>query len=891
MTPSLCIVTWNANGLKNRFNELEAFLVDYHIDIALISETHFTSRDCPKLHNYVIYHTPHPDGGAHGGSAVIIKQSIRHYQEAAFSEEYAQATAVAVFQNNTILNIAAAYFPPKHNLKTLQYERFLNHFGQRFIIGGDFNAKHQDWGSSPANSINPSPAHTKGKELLQAIYKTHSFSTSACKPTYWPTDRRKKPDLLDFYIVKGLATNFLLTENLIDLSSDHTPVLLTISTTVIQKKKKTLTSKATNWDKFREELGQRIDLRVRLKTTNELEAQAASLIEAIREAAESATPDLKNTAYQEITYPRQIREKIAERRRARRRWHSTRTPHDKNVFNKTSNQLRRLIKEVKLKTFKAYLAELRPTAEKDYSLWKATRRIKRPFVRIPPIRGEEGKWVRCDTEKAELFARHLSEVFQPHDIQSSIDPTPIYKTNQQIRLFSPMEIAAEIDNMNPKKAPGIDEITPIILKELMRKAIVFVTYIFNACLRLEYIPACFKTAQIILIKKLDKPAEEVTSYRPISLLPVISKLLEKLLLKRLLPLVGDSLPLHQFGFRQKHSTIDQVHRVVNIIQESLESRKYCPAVFLDIAQAFDKVWHEGLIYKLSNLLPGNYCRLLESYLSSRRYRVAYEGAMSSYYQIQAGVPQGSVLGPILYLLYTRDLPTDNETITATFADDTAVLAISDSQIEATEKLQVAVNRITKWTKDWKIKLNEMKSVHVTFTLRNTNSAHRVYIGNLPMPQADSARYLGMHLDSRMTWKVHVKMKGQQIKAKMRQLYWLIGRQSVLDVSCKLLLYNQIIKPIWTYGLALWGCTAKSNREIIQRRQNIILRAIVDAHRYSRNDDIHADLGMKMVKDVIQEFAQSHEHRLHQHINVEAIQLLDTRNNTRRLKRRHPVDLV
>src|SRR5262249_4538162 len=248
-------------------------------------------------------------------------------------------------------------------------------------------------------------------------------------------------------------------------------------------------------------------------------------------------------------------------------------------------------------------------------------------------------------------------------------------------------------------------------------AVKMITYLFNARLRLKHVPKCFKTAQIIMINKADKPVELVTSYRPISLLNAIAKLFEKLLLKRLKPLIN--IPDFQFGFRNKHSTIDQVHRVVTEIEKAFEAKKYFVAIFLDVSQAFDKVWHEGLIYKMSKLLPGNFCQLLESYLTDREFRIMHEGAYSGSCQIKAGVPQGSVLGPFLYLLYTADIPTTDETFTGSFADDTTMMATADTQVEATEKLQLAANKVNQWTNDWKIKLNEDKSTHVTFALRQT----------------------------------------------------------------------------------------------------------------------------------------------------------------------------
>jgi len=177
--------------------------------------------------------------------------------------------------------------------------------------------------------------------------------------------------------------------------------------------------------------------------------------------------------------------------------------------------------------------------------------------------------------------------------------------------------------LRTKKAPGYDLITGRILKELTEVGLRAITLIFNSVMRTGYFPTQWKVSQIITILKPGKPADEVTSYRTITLLPILSKLYEKLFLTRLQPPHHEqrTIPDHKFGFRQKHATIEQVHHVTNAITEALENHKYCTAAFIDISQAFDKVWHEGLIYKLRPLFPAITHRLLRSYLEHRYFQI------------------------------------------------------------------------------------------------------------------------------------------------------------------------------------------------------------------------------------------------------------------------------
>ena len=279
------------------------------------------------------------------------------------------------------------------------------------------------------------------------------------------------------------------------------------------------------------------------------------------------------------------------------------------------------------------------------------------------------------------------------------------------------------------------------------------------------------------------------------------------------------------------------------------------------------------------MFPIQYSKILESYLIERYFRVKCEEAYSELKEIKAGVPQGSVLGPILYLLYTNDLPHIEGNTIATFADDTAILAVGSTNEEATANLQKSVSKMYEWTKKWRIKLNEKKSTHVNFTNKKIQYIP-ILINNKIIPYENKAKYLGMTLDSKLRWKAHVKMKREELSLKYKKMCWLLGRHSSLTVNNKLLIYKQILKPIWAYGAQLWGCAKQSNVKIIQTFQNKVLRNIVKAPWYINNKNIHKDLSVDTVSNEIKKLAISHEHRLLQHVNVEAVQLLDTRNTIR-----------
>lgn len=893
MDTNLKIALWNARGLVNHGPEIATFIRLHDTDVMLISEAHYTERSYFRIQGYTIYNTKHPSGGGHAGSAIIIKNNIKHYEAPEYRTIHIQATTVCVKDKYGSLLISAIYCPPGPKIKEDDFTQFFATLGNRFLAGGDYNAKHKRWGARYDL--------TRGRELVKSLDKNNFKVLSTCRPTHWPDDATKMPDVIDFCVLKSIPLDHLSIEESLDLSSDHTPLLVQISTNIIQKQKPaSLTTKKTNWELFRNLLDDKLSTNISLKSEEEINEAVENLTKAIQQAAWESTPELNMTTNTKDCSSK-VKEALHEKRKLRKTWMTTKAPQDKARFNKAVRDLKELLLKEKNQAIQNYLEGLTPTEATEYSLWKATAKLKKNQEHIPPIRMSNGTWARTDKQKADVFAERLVEVFQPfpseipqaeEEVITSVLEQP-HQMALPIKAIKLSEVKSMISrNLDPKKAPGYDLITGAVIKQLPEKAIMLITHIFNSILRTGNFPSQWKVAQVILILKPGKPAEEASSYRPISLLPMLSKLFEKLFLKRLKPqLEGlNIIPEHQFGFREQHATIEQVHRVVEQINNTFESKKYCSAAFLDITQAFDKVWHIGLLNKLKTQLPAPFYQVLKSYLNNRFFMVKQQDEITELYPIKSGVPQGSVIGPILYTIYTADIPVTPNTFTATFADDTAILATSEIPKFASEKLQDALNNIQKWLRTWRIKANETKSQHVTFALRR-ETCPSVTLNGQQLPQSSSAKYLGMHLDRRLNWKEHISKKRKQLGLKFSKLYWLIGRNSKLSLNNKLAVYKVILKPVWTYGVQLWSTASATNINKLQQFQSKILRTITDAPWFVSNETIHHDLNIPYVLQDAKCMSARYLSRLERHPNTLAVNLLDNSRVTYRLKRYTPLDIT
>lgn len=348
----------------------------------LISETHATNMNHITIPGYKTYHTRHPDESAHGGTAIIIKSKIKHHLANPYRTPHIQATSIVVEDLMGDLTISAAYCPPKHNNKEIQYTEYFETLGKRFIAGGDYNAKHVHWGSRLIT--------TKGRELLKSIEAGGLRVVSSGHPTYWPTDLSKTPDLIDFCVYRGIPSHCLKAEPSLEMSSDHTPVLLTLwrqVTTINQKCK--LHNKKTNWSNFRTRIEEILNIKISLRNEDDITTAVEHLNNCIQQAAWESTP-FTGMRDPMLNYSQKIRDKVIEKRKLRKQWQLTRCPKLKTKLNYTIKQLKLLLDEERNSCIGNYLQNLDTTASSEYSLWKATRKLKQPQTVFPPLRRPDG---------------------------------------------------------------------------------------------------------------------------------------------------------------------------------------------------------------------------------------------------------------------------------------------------------------------------------------------------------------------------------------------------------------------------------------------------------------------------------------------------------------------
>ena len=372
-----------------------------------------------------------------------------------------------------------------------------------------------------------------------------------------------------------------------------------------------------------------------------------------------------------------------------------------------------------------------------------------------------------------------------------------------------------------------------------------------------------------MLIKPDKPPLQTISYRPISLLSAIMKLFEWVIKKRLQKHFEDNgfFSKYQSGFRKSKSTNDHLFHLSQTIMESLSWGEHVIVAFLDVEKAFDNVWRNGLRYKIYQLgLPTKLCRWLFDFLVGRVIQVKIEGFLSPKVYPKAGVPQGSNLSPLLFLIYVNDMPnpSHHQTNKLQFADDASQCAVSKNIDLAAEYLQQDLDKLARWCAKWRIKLNSEKTKVVIFS--KSRSAIRAepalsLYGDLLL-YYPHIKFSGITFDNRMTFTKHFEEILERCSNKFHCLRILVNKKWGPSPTTILQIYKQCVRPIFEYGIVSTITVSESIINKMQRVQNSLIRLTLCLPKYVSACLIHEASGLPYVRERLITVGQNHLARMH-----------------------------
>ena len=406
-----------------------------------------------------------------------------------------------------------------------------------------------------------------------------------------------------------------------------------------------------------------------------------------------------------------------------------------------------------------------------------------------------------------------------------------------------LDVRRVTKSINISKSSGLDNLSSFVIKKAFEVLAPEVTFMYNLSIQGAQFPDSWKNALVIPIPKQGN-LTKVQNYRPISLLPLPGKILEKLIHQQLSDYLEGNMLLagEQHGFRANHSTTHSIEQVTSFISRKMDARLPTASVFIDFRKAFDCVQHPVLLGKLRKLgFSGLVVDWVDSYLTDRKQRVYANDSYSDYLNVTQGVPQGSVLGPLFYIVYANDIAQIvNNCKLALYADDTVLYTSHGDFGVSIRNLQEDIDSLADWCIANGIKANTEKTKVMVFGSKCCLAKlplFEIKFGDVTLQTVSSYKYLGLTLDAQLNYNLHVNRVIRSVSDKLKQFQRL---RSFLNTRAALLVYKGMILPILEYGDIFFSAASAENRRKLQVLQNRGLRCTLNKGCYDSTAELHSD---------------------------------------------------
>ena len=476
---------------------------------------------------------------------------------------------------------------------------------------------------------------------------------------------------------------------------------------------------------------------------------------------------------------------------------------------------------------KQHLEEL-ITTEHPQRLYSYIKSLKTENVGVAPLLSSDHLTSDAQ-EKAELLNSQFVSVFSVDD-GKPLPALPTATTKMNKIIIDPDGVCALLLKIKPHCAGGPDDIPAKILQLFARELAPAVTLLFQASLHQSKVPSDWKWSRVVPVFKKGK-RNSPANYRPIALTCLLCKTMEHILVSNMATYLEkyDILTPYQHGFRKRHSCTTQLIEMFNDLATNFDNKIQTDVILLDFAKAFDKVCHRRLLHKMSSLgISGETSAWVKSFLTDRVQEVVVEGSRSSRSAVTSGVPQGSVLGPLLFLMYINDLPKNCSATVRLFADDTAIYR-QISTVQDQQALQRDLDSLQVWESQWKMAFHPAKCqvLHCSRS-KSARTSFKYTLHDLELTSVASAKYLGVSISASLSWGEHIRQTS--VKAERARAF-LHRNTKACPEPIRATCYETYVRPQLEYASEVWDSACLKYSQALERVQRRAARSVLANYDY------------------------------------------------------------
>lgn len=834
----LRILLTNAFSIYNKIGELQHVLMTLDVDVAIVTETKLTPEKATQAEVTVPGYCPpiRKDRTSHGGGVAIWVKVGLPYKELDIDPANQEIAWINISTTpGNKIGICAAYRPgtcPDNDISMFnQLESNIDAARRScssIIVAGDFNVHNTDW----LGSTRTTPAGETAEDMCYI----HGLQQHVTAPT-------RGNNILDLVMsdLPGGATAMLHPPL---GQSDHAVITVDFQLTPPRDPPTTRTVwryQHADWPRLRAFL-KYADWNSILSSDKDLDTSCDLLTETIHEGMTRFIPSktLKTRPSDPAWWTPECSAAIARKRAAWRFFCKHRhDPAAKDAYRQactSSTQYLARAKTIHLQQLKRKLAAGSMQNREWWSAIKQAGGHGRSDT-IPVLADPTGQDKIRNKDKAEVLGQHFAAKCRlANDFSCGAENFPPVQQRSANLLttvhFRPSTVQRTLSALNPSKATGPDAVPARVLKSCSDSLAIPLAKLFTRCFRTGQQPTAWKIANVVPVYKKGSKSNP-KNYRPISLLSIISKCMETIINRSLSNFLEKNaiLSSRQFGFRSNLGTADLLIALQHEWSRHSAQGGLVRVLAVDIAGAFDKVSHRGLLHKAKQYgIRGHLIDWLHSYLSDRKIRVVLSGQASSVYPISSGVPQGSILGPTLFLLYTNDaedhLP--EEAQLAVYADDTTLYKCITSRntlANEADTIQQAVDALAHWGETWHIAFEPSKSQALVIShYRAPVAAPPIIFQGTVVPDVTQLKLLGVLFDQQLTFKAHLR----QLATRGAQRLGFFRKASrVLTPKGRAIVYKGFVRPVLEYGMLVWMGAASSSLARLSAIQRRALHIIGD----------------------------------------------------------------